>query len=115
MNTNLFAQNSNFNLIVGTYTNSCESNGIYVYEFNVNTGEFIQKNKSEKTVNPSYLAISNDNKFIYSTNENGAESTVSAFDFNSKSGKIDKTQNTATIHALSHAVTLLLYILYYWF
>lgn len=88
MNTNLFAQNSNFNLIVGTYTNSCESNGIYVYEFNPNTAEFKLKNSSEKTINPSYLTLSNDNKFLYATNENGAESTISAFDFNSKTGKI---------------------------
>lgn len=89
INTTLFAQKNNFNLIVGTYTNSCESNGIYVYQFDVNTGEFSLKNTSEKTINPSYLSLSSDNKFLYSVNENGSESSVSAFNLNAKSGKID--------------------------
>lgn len=89
MNINLFAQKNNFNLLVGTYTNSCESNGIYVYEFDATTADFKLKNSSEKTISPSYLSLSSDNKFIYSVNENGAESTVSAFDFDSKTGKID--------------------------
>ena len=89
MNTTLFAQNNIMNLIVGTYTNTCESNGIYVYQFDTNTAEFSLKNTSEKIINPSYLALSSDNKFIYATNEDGPKSTISAFDFNAKDGKID--------------------------
>lgn len=82
------AQNK-FNLLVGTYTNTCQSNGIYVYEFDANSGEFKLKNSSENVVSPSYLSVSADNKFIYAVNENGTQSTVSAFGYDSASGKIN--------------------------
>lgn len=82
------AQNDKFNLLIGTYTNGCESKGIYVYEFDTNTGNFSFKNASE-VINPSYLAVSPDNKFVYSVNENGAQSKVSSFSFDSVSGKLD--------------------------
>ncbi|PXY40685.1 6-phosphogluconolactonase [Flavobacterium cheongpyeongense] len=81
------AQNK-FNLLVGTYTNTCESKGIYVYEFDVNSGDFKLKNATENVVSPSYLSVSADNKFVYAVNENGNQSTVSAFSYDSKSGKI---------------------------
>jgi 6-phosphogluconolactonase len=83
------AQNGKFYLLVGTYTNGCESKGIYVYEFDSNTGDFSFKNASENTVNPSYLTVSDDNKFVYSVNENGAQSKVSSFGFEASSGKLD--------------------------
>ena len=81
------AQNK-FNLLIGTYTNTCQSNGIYVYEFNAASGEFKLKNSSESVVSPSYLSVSADNKFIYAVNENGDQSAVSAFGYNAKSGKV---------------------------
>ena len=84
----LHAQNK-FNLLVGTYTNKCQSNGIYVYEFNADSGDFKLKNSSDNVISPSYLSVSADNKFIYAVNENGTQSTVSAFGYNSKSGKVD--------------------------
>lgn len=82
------AQNK-FNLLVGTYTNTCQSNGIYVYEFDAASGDFKLKKSSENAVSPSYLSVSADNKFIYAVNENGTQSTVSAFGFDSKTGKIN--------------------------
>lgn len=85
----LQAQKNKLNLIVGTYTNSCDSKGIYVYEFDSKTGDFSIKSNTENIINPSYLAVSNDNKFVYSVSENDKKSSVSAFGFNSKSGKLD--------------------------
>jgi len=85
----LQAQENKFNLIVGTYTKSCESKGIYVYEFDSNTGDFNLKSNTENILNPSYLTVSNDSKFVYSVSENDNKSSVSAFGFNSKSGKLD--------------------------
>ena len=79
------AQQNNFNLLIGTYTNFCDSKGIYVYDFNSQNGDFKLKSTSEKVINPSFLTVSADNKFVYSVNENGAESTVSALSFNSES------------------------------
>ncbi|MFD1606022.1 lactonase family protein [Flavobacterium artemisiae] len=77
-----------FNLLIGTYTNTCQSNGIYVYEFDADSGTFKEKNSSENVLSPSYLSVSADNKFIYAVNENGTQSTVSAFGYNSGSGKL---------------------------
>ena len=75
-------------LLIGTYTNSCDSKGIYVYDFDTNTGDFVFKSATEKVINPSYLALSKDQKIVYSVNENGAESTVSSFQFDTFSGKL---------------------------
>ncbi|RED26476.1 6-phosphogluconolactonase [Flavobacterium cutihirudinis] len=85
---NAKAQNK-FNLLVGTYTNKCQSNGIYVYEFNADSGEFKLKNSSENVISPSYLSVSANNKFVYAVNENGTQSAVSAFGFDAVSGKLN--------------------------
>jgi 6-phosphogluconolactonase len=84
----LHAQKNKFNLIVGTYTNSCESKGIYVYEFDTTTADFNLKNATENIINPSYLTISNDNQYVYAVSENGINSLVSSFKFNSSIGKL---------------------------
>jgi 6-phosphogluconolactonase len=78
----------NYNLVVGTYTNTCESKGIYVYDFNTATGDFKAKSNTDAVVNPSYLTVSADNRFIYSVNENDKDSNVSAFKYAPASGKI---------------------------
>lgn len=85
----LQAQENKLNLLIGTYTNSCESKGIYVYDFDVKTAEFNFKNSSSAVINPSYLTVSNDNQFVYAVNENGNNSTISSFQFDAKSGAIN--------------------------
>lgn len=87
--TSLQAQKNKFNLLIGTYTNSCESKGIYTYDFDSNTADFNFKNATENVVNPSYLTVSKNNNYVYSVNENGAESTVSSFGYNPSSGKLN--------------------------
>lgn len=82
------AQKNKLNLVVGTYTTECDSKGIYVYDFDVVTAKFSLKNNSENSINPSYLTVSADNKNIYSVNEKGAESTISAFSYEAASGKV---------------------------
>lgn len=83
------AQTNSLNLLIGTYTKNCDSKGIYVYEFDTVTGDFTFKNAtSNKTDNPNFITISKDNKFVYSVNENGLESYVSAFSFDSTTGKL---------------------------
>jgi 6-phosphogluconolactonase len=76
-------------LIVGTYTGG-KSEGIYVYHFNSTTGGFDSVGMI-KTNNPSYLAISPDEKFVYAVNEaadKGNGGKVSAFSFNKANGKL---------------------------
>jgi 6-phosphogluconolactonase len=84
----LQAQKNKLNLIVGTYTNSCESRGIYVYEFDSNNANIRLKKSSDSIVNPSYLSVSKDGKFIYAVKENGDDSSVSSFGFDSSSGRL---------------------------
>lgn len=78
----------NYNLVIGTYTNTCESKGIYVYDFNTSTLDFKQKNSTDGVINPSYLTVSPSNNVIYSVNENGAKSNVSAFKYVPATGKM---------------------------
>jgi len=92
------AQNK-FNLLVGTYTNTCDSKGIYVYEFDANSGDFKLKNSSENVLSPSYLSVSANNKFIYAVNENGTQSMVSAFNYDSKTGKLKLLNSNASLGA----------------
>lgn len=82
------AQNKKINLLIGTYTQNCDSKGIYVYDFDTSNGDFIYKNATDKTVNPSFLTVSSQNNFVYSVNEFGKESTISAFNYNASSGAI---------------------------
>lgn len=83
------AQNPIYYLLVGTYTNGGKSEGIYIYKFNPNKNEttLVGTAKSE---NPSFLAISNDKKFVYAVNEthgdNGGD--VSAFALDRKKGTL---------------------------
>ncbi|SDE41952.1 6-phosphogluconolactonase [Pricia antarctica] len=53
-----------YNLLVGTYTQSGKSDGIYVYRFNIETGEFSYGTEAAGIKNPSYLTVSKDGKFV---------------------------------------------------
>ncbi|MEO8255565.1 MAG: lactonase family protein, partial [Flavobacterium sp.] len=86
--TSIQAQKNIINLIVGTYTNTCESKGIYVYEFNTKKAQIRLKKRSDSIVNPSYVTLSKNNKFMYAVIENGNDSKVSSFDFDSESGRM---------------------------
>ena len=76
-------------LLVGTY-DSPKSDGIYVYRFNAANGE-LKAVSHIKTSNPSYLAVSKDEKFVYAVNENGKNGNggeVTSFSFDKKSGRL---------------------------
>ncbi len=78
-------QAQQYHLLVGTYTNA-GSEGIYTYRFDVQTGK-ATANGAVKTSNPSYLAISPDQKYVFAVNENDTGS-VSAFKFNKENGSL---------------------------
>ena len=81
-------KNENY-LLIGTYTTG-KSEGVYVYRFNSTTGDFDSVGVG-KTSNPSYLAISPDEKFVYAVNEGadkGNGGKVTAFAFNKTDGKL---------------------------
>ncbi|MBL7745438.1 MAG: lactonase family protein [Chitinophagaceae bacterium] len=83
------SQTDNY-LIVGTYTGG-KSEGIYVYKFNSTDGSY-QAISHVKTSNPSFIAISPDQKFVYAVLENadnkGKGGEISAFAFDKTSGKL---------------------------
>ena len=80
------------NLLVGTYTSSDKSQGIYVYSFNTETGEFTYKAEATGIKNPSYLAVTRDRKHVYSVSE-GDQGTISSFSFNAVTGKLTFLNN----------------------
>jgi len=78
-----------FNLLIGTYTIPGKSDGIYVYTFNSETGEFRYKAEVTGIKNPSYLVISNDRRNVYAVSEQGdGKGSVSAYAFDAASGKL---------------------------
>lgn len=86
----IFGQSSDpFYLLVGTYTSE-ESKGIYVYEFDAETGEATYVSKAVGVENPSYLAISPDENYVYAVNETGGEEGgyVSSFSFDKQEGEL---------------------------
>ncbi|MDQ1089269.1 6-phosphogluconolactonase [Siphonobacter sp. SORGH_AS 1065] len=78
-----------YHLLVGTYTQK-ESEGIYVYHFNTKTGEFSRESVAKGLKNPSFLAISPDQKKVYSVGEMDNGGAVYAFSFDNASGKLEK-------------------------
>jgi 6-phosphogluconolactonase len=89
-------KNENYNLLIGTYTSSGKSEGIYVYDFNINTGASSYKSKATGITNPSYLAISRNGKKVYSVSEAGrGKGSITAFDFDPASGEL-KLINSVT-------------------
>lgn len=79
-------------MLVGTYT-SGKSEGIYVYKFNSTTGEYSAVS-SIKSPNPSYLAVSPDQQYVYAVYEEGNNNrvggSVASFKFDKSTGQLTK-------------------------
>lgn len=83
-----FAQKVNYNLLIGTYTNTGKSQGIYTYNFNSVTGQADLKSVTKKIDNPSYLTLSPDKEFVYAVSERGKNGAVSSFKYDSTTGNL---------------------------
>jgi 6-phosphogluconolactonase len=83
-----FLTAQDYYLFVGTYTSGA-SKGIYVYRYNPGSGN-VSLVSTIAAENPSYLALSQDDKNLYAVNENGGDKpgTVSSFAFDKKSGSL---------------------------
>jgi len=84
-----------FDLIVGAYT-SGNSKGIAVYRFYTETGRLAYLSQIDNVSNPSYLAVSSNNKFVYAVNEND-NGEVSSFSFEPKTGKLSFINKVSTL------------------
>lgn len=80
---------SEYYLYVGTYTGE-SSEGIYVMKFDAADGSITPIDTVSGVENPSYLALSPSNKYLYAVNENAdsADATVSAFSIEQSTGKL---------------------------
>jgi 6-phosphogluconolactonase (cycloisomerase 2 family) len=82
-------------MLVGTYTTGT-STGIYVYRFNEDTGETEYVSVAQ-AVNPSYLAVSADGRYVYSAGESGRDNAVAyAFSFDKQAGKLNMLNSQPT-------------------
>ncbi|WP_094780005.1 lactonase family protein [Paraburkholderia ribeironis] len=82
-----------YNMLVGTYTGG-KSEGLYVYRFDTKTGAATPVSVAQ-TVNPSFLVVSRDRRFVYAVNElpgdNGPATQrggISAFRFDAARGQL---------------------------
>nr|WP_281663480.1 lactonase family protein [Paraburkholderia fungorum] len=82
-----------YDMLIGTYTGG-KSEGLYVYRFDTKTGEATRVSVAQ-TVNPSYLVVTPDRRFVYAVNElpgdNGPATQrggISAFRFDAASGQL---------------------------
>src|SRR5699024_4635737 len=80
------SQTKDYYLLIGNYTKET-SQGIYVYKFDEKDGSLNYVSKTDSVSNPSYLAVSENQKYVYAVNEN-PKGSVSAFSFDNKTGKL---------------------------
>ncbi len=77
-------------LFIGTYTGGKPAKGIYVYRFNPDNGRLARVATGEHVINPSYLTLSPNGRYIYACTESKTPNagSVSAFAFDSATGKL---------------------------
>jgi 6-phosphogluconolactonase len=78
---------------VGTYTSKTNSKGIYAYRFDAEKGQLAPTGVAAESVDPSFLAIHPNGKYLYAVNEignfnGGASGAVSAFSIDPKTGAL---------------------------
>jgi 6-phosphogluconolactonase len=82
------AANLKYLVFVGTYTTKTESQGIYSFDFDADTGKLTPKGVAAETPDPSWVVVHSGGKYAYAANEAGKASTISAFAVDAKSGKL---------------------------
>jgi 6-phosphogluconolactonase len=92
---------SQYLVYVGTYTTKQESKGIYAYRFDASTGKLTSIGLAAESVDPSFLAVHPNGKYLYAVNEiddfNGQKSgDISAYTIDRKSGKLTLLNQVST-------------------
>lgn len=83
-------QPSNTYLFIGSYTEGDVGEGIYVYRFDTLTGDLSKVYQADNLINPSFLTISSDGRYLYACTETKLDrnGSVSAFSINKKTGAL---------------------------
>lgn len=82
-------------MIVGTYTNT-DSKGIYVFNFDSQTGKTTLISTTDGIKNPSYLTISGDQVYAVSETNGAIPGSLSAYHFDRKKGTLRFLNNLPT-------------------
>lgn len=87
------ASNGQYIAFVGTYTSKTSSKGIYAYRFDTNKGQLTPIGVSAEAVDPSFLAVHPNGKYLYAVNEIGSfngevSGAVGAFAIDAKTGAL---------------------------
>jgi len=86
---------------VGTYTTKTNSKGIYAYRFDAEKGQLTAIGVAAESVDPSFLAVHPNGKFLYAVNEvgnfnGGSNGAVSAFAIDAKTGALKLLNQVST-------------------
>lgn len=86
-------EQKNMLVYIGTYTSNSKSEGIYVYKLNLSNGQLSPHKIVKGAVDPSYLAIDKEHRWLYAVNETeeyeGKKSgAVSAYSIDEKTGDL---------------------------
>lgn len=96
------AEKDQYLAYVGTYTAKTQSKGIYVYRFDLATGNLASNGVAAETPDPSFLAVHPGGKFLYAVNEGaiadgGKHGAVTAFAIDKQSGKLKELNQVSSL------------------
>ena len=91
-----YAQKEVYHLLIGTYTNTGKSQGIYAYDVDMGRAVFTQKSVTTGISNPSYLTLTPDKRFVYSVNETSENSAANAYSFDKNTAELTFINQSAT-------------------
>ena len=106
------AANGKYFIYVGTYTEEgSKSKGIYAYRFDPATAEITPVGLAAETINPSFLAVHPNHRFLYAVNEVGKykdqnSGAISAFAIDQSTGKLTFLNQVASRGADPCYITL---------
>lgn len=89
-------QAQNYRFLVGTYTNTGKSQGIYSYVMDQKTMNIEQKSVTTGVPNPSYLCVTTDKKFVYSVSESNQGSAAHSYAFDAVTGTLTLINKSLT-------------------
>jgi 6-phosphogluconolactonase len=95
------AKSPDYLAFIGTYTTKTNSKGIYAFRFDTSSGQLTPVGLAAETGDPSFLAISKNEKFLYAVNEVGnfegkKSGGVTAFALDHKTGKLTQLNQVAS-------------------
>lgn len=82
------SEKGHYLVYVGTYTTKTASKGIYAFRFDANSGKLTPLGVAAETLDPSWVTVHPNGKFLYAANEAGKNSMISAFALDAKTGKL---------------------------